>query len=415
MYKYLSFLGLVLLLSCSSARLNKAIKNSRLDQIHTGIMIEDLNTGKVLYAKNENQFFMPASNMKLLTFLLANRHLKDKTPAFIYQEKNDSLFFWGAGDPSFLHPNFNNQKLIEFLKSSKKELIYAEEKALPPLGMGWAWDDYTDYYSAEISSLPMYGNVVSFTKDQENWTVAPGFFRNSTYFTEEIRPVRDRNENRFFINKKLKSYQSPFLTSPELVTHMLVGLVNKTINYEQRAIPNDAQMIFETPLDSLLRPLMYHSDNMIAEQLLVQMGSQLKISQNPSDVIQSLQTGSKESFLKEIKWVDGSGLSRYNLMRPKDLSGILKAIYAEMPANRWQALLPQAGKSGTLKNITINNSDLKIWAKSGSFANTYNLSGLAKTPKGKCLAFSFMTNLANQSVSESKSQIVQFLNQLASF
>ncbi len=412
MYKFLVFFSVVLFFSCSRDPLKTAVVESGLDHLHSGILIEDLHSGKVLFEKNAEQYFMPASNLKLVTFLVANRYLKEKTPAFIYQESADSLFFWGAGDPSFLHPSFKNQALVNFLQSKNQVLVFSEEQALKPLGDGWAWDDYTDYYSAEISSLPMYGNVVGFTKENDQWLVSPGYFRNLTYYTDENRSVRDRNENRFYVQQKMKSFQSPFITSPELVTQMLVGSVKKTINYEQRYIPNNAQIVYETPLDSLLKPLMYYSDNFIAEQLLVQMGTQMKRSQKVQQVIADIQKDAKESFIKDIKWVDGSGLSRYNLMRPKDLVGVLKAIFSEFSEERWKALLPKAGNSGTLKNIQMNNAQLQIWAKSGSFSNTYNLSGFARTPKGRWVAFSVLTNLSNQSVSDSKKQVVAFLNQL---
>ncbi|MEY4384258.1 MAG: hypothetical protein RI995_1800 [Bacteroidota bacterium] len=404
---------LLTLASCTRMQLNKAVVASGLDEIHAGIQIEELGSRKVIFSKNAEHFFMPASNMKLLTFLVANRYLKEKTPAFAYQETADSLFFWGTGDASFLHPDFKNNRLVEFLKSKDKPLVFAEEQALKPLGEGWAWDDYSDYYSAEISTLPMYGNVVSFSKDKENWLVSPGFFKNLTYYTDEKRPVRDHNENRFYINPKMKSFQSPYITSPELSTQMLAGLAKKSISFEQRVMPNRAEIVLETPLDSLLKPLMYHSDNMIAEQLLVQIGSVMRRSQKIDSVITTIQRDSDDSFIKQIKWVDGSGLSRYNLMRPVDLVGILHAIHQEVPENRWMSLLPQAGKTGTLRNIQLINSELLVWAKSGSFANTYNLSGFARTPKGKWLAFSILSNLANQSVAASKAQVVQFLNQLS--
>jgi D-alanyl-D-alanine carboxypeptidase/D-alanyl-D-alanine-endopeptidase (penicillin-binding protein 4) len=139
----------------------------------------------------------------------------------------------------------------------------------------------------------------------------------------------------------------------------------------------------------------------------------MRRSQKIDSVITTIQRDSDDSFIKQIKWVDGSGLSRYNLMRPVDLVGILHAIHQEVPENRWMSLLPQAGKTGTLRNIQLKNSELLVWAKSGSFANTCNLSGFARTPKGKWLAFSILSNLANQSVAASKAQVVQFLNQLS--
>jgi len=415
MYKFLIIVVSVLFFSCTRVQFQKAVRQSGLNQMYSGILVEDLETGKVLFEKNASHYFMPASNLKLLTFLVANRYLKEKTPAFVYQENADTLFFWGAGDPSFLHPKFSNQQLLDFLFAKNQVLVYCEEQALKPLGNGWSWDDFPASYSAEISTLPMYGNLVSGTKNENSWIVSPTIFSNSIVYAEGNRLLRDRNENRFYLKPQMKSFQIPFLTSTSLTTALLTDLVKRPINFETRKIPSNTSMVNFTPLDSLLKPMMYYSDNMIAEQLLVQVGTERKLSQQIEEVISFIQKESNESFIKDIKWVDGSGLSRYNLMRPKDLVGVLKSIYLEIPAQRWQVLLPEAGKTGTLQNVSLSHQNLSIWAKSGSFSNTYNLAGFAKTPKGKWLAFSVMTNLANQSVSKSRAEIVQFLNQLSAF
>ena len=412
------FIAVLFSITTASAQTPQAalLASPALKGAHVGIAVYNESTQQWVDKYQSDHYFTPASNTKIQSCYLGMKYLTDSISGWQFAENKDSLFLMPLGDPSFLHPDFSYQPVADLIKTTKKRIVLClpnEPDNFASFGRGWAWDDYPDYYSAEVSTLPMYGNLVSFTKDKENWIVSPGFFRNSTYYTEENRIVRDRNENRFYINPKMRSFNSPFITSPELTTQMLVGLVKKTINYEQKYIPNNAEIVLSTPLDSLLKPLMHHSDNMIAEQLLVQIGTSMKRSQKVDAVISTIQKDADESFIKDIKWVDGSGLSRYNLMRPQDLVGILKAIHKEFSEDRWKALLPQAGKTGTLKNIEIKNPELLIYAKSGSFANTYNLSGFARTPKGKWLAFSVMSNLANQSVSDSKKQIVEFLNQLS--
>ena len=63
--KNLACLFLLALASCQSSHLQIAFNESSLAQRASGVMIKDLSTGKVLFEKNADQYFMPASNMKL--------------------------------------------------------------------------------------------------------------------------------------------------------------------------------------------------------------------------------------------------------------------------------------------------------------------------------------------------------------
>ena len=195
--KNLAFLFMLALAGCQSSHLQIAFNESSLAQRASGVMIKDLGTGKVLFEQNANQYFMPASNVKLLTFLQANRILGNQIPSFKYRETKDTLFFWGTGDISNLHPTLKNTALRDFLAASTKVLVYgAPIQPLPILGSGWAWNDYNDYYSAEISDMPLYGNVVHFSADRKRWAILPDAFSSvsRTGTTLEVRRNRLKNE-----------------------------------------------------------------------------------------------------------------------------------------------------------------------------------------------------------------------------
>jgi D-alanyl-D-alanine carboxypeptidase/D-alanyl-D-alanine-endopeptidase (penicillin-binding protein 4) len=81
----------------------------------------------------------------------------------------------------------------------------------------------------------------------------------------------------------------------------------------------------------------------------------------------------------------------------------------EVAPERLHALLPEANKTGTMRNVQDINPGVRIWAKSGSFGNTYDLSGYYQTKDGKTLAFSVLSNLGNTSVREIKRSVVEFL------
>ena len=117
-------------------------------------------------------------------------------------------------------------------------------------------------------------------------------------------------------------------------------------------------------------------------------------------------------MLKPIKWVDGSGLSRYNLMRPQDIVSVLLKLKAELNEARLFKLLPESGRSGTIRKMAPDTSESRFYAKSGSFGNTYNLAGYYRNAQGKLFVFSIMGNLGNRSITAMKQDVMILLNAL---
>jgi len=410
--KNLAFLFLLALASCQSSHLQIAFNESSLSQRASGVMIKDLATGKVLFEQNADHYFMPASNTKLLTFLQANRILGNQIPSFKYRETKDTLFFWGTGDISNLHPTLKNTTLRDFLAASSKVLVYgAPLKPLFPQGTGWAVDDYNDYYSAEISDMPLYGNVVNFSASQRRWAIMPDAFEAvaKTGTTLEVR--RNRLKNDFTLpelkTEKYAAQDVPFITSPDMTTFLLTDTLHKSVETMPLAVHPDARIFYAGKIDSLYVSLLHQSDNAVAEQLLVMIAAEK--GWDPAQVIENLKKEPGNEFLKDIRWVDGSGLSRYNLFRPKDFINILEFLAKEVAPDRLHALLPEASKTGTMRNVQDLNDGVRIWAKSGSFGNTYDLSGYYLTKEGKTLAFSVLSNLGNTSVKEIKQSVLEFL------
>ena len=405
------------LVSCTQVHCSKTFQKSPLAKQSRGLLIQELNTGKVVFSHKADQFFMPASNAKLATFLMAHSFLGDSIPSFAYLEKRDTLFFWGTGDPTQLNLSFKNTSLIDYLSKSTKVLVYcAPQKEIPPLGSGWSWDDYNDSYSAEISPLPLYGNLVGFSVINQQWEIAPRFFESALSGTHSFNYVlRDRLKNEFTLpvsKSEWKVQQVPFVTSASLTAKLLADTLKKNVLVQKKAMDPLAKIQYTGLLDSLYVPMLHESDNMIAEHLLLLIGAKNHWPGGAQDIISRLKKESNLEFLKAVRWVDGSGLSRYNLFRPMDFIEILRALHQSLGMDKLQFLLPQTGKTGTLKSVKLKSDDHVIWAKSGSFSNTYDLSGFFQNSKGKTYVFSIMTNLANHPVAESKRDVINFLENL---
>ncbi|QNK62817.1 D-alanyl-D-alanine carboxypeptidase [Pedobacter sp. PAMC26386] len=104
------FLGVLILCffeSCSvrqqlAKNVAHFIKGSMVLNDHlVGFSLSDLDKQGVIYEKDADKYFIPASNAKLYTFYAGLKMLQDSIPALRYIEQGDSLIFWGTGDPSF--------------------------------------------------------------------------------------------------------------------------------------------------------------------------------------------------------------------------------------------------------------------------------------------------------------------------
>jgi D-alanyl-D-alanine carboxypeptidase/D-alanyl-D-alanine-endopeptidase (penicillin-binding protein 4) len=144
--------------------------------------------------------------------------------------------------------------------------------------------------------------------------------------------------------------------------------------------------------DTLYRYFLQESDNFIGEQLLILCSDKQFGFLDPDKFI----TFAKDSLLADLPqkpvWVDGSGLSRYNLFSPNDMIFILKKLLTMIPQERLFSLLPAGGVSGTISESYKGLGKPFVFAKTGSLANNHCLSGYLVTNSGKVLVFSFMNN-----------------------
>ena len=133
------------------------------------------------------------------------------------------------------------------------------------------------------------------------------------------------------------------------------------------------------------------SDNFIAEQLMLQVGKEVANSYSVETAIKYSLTNYLQDLPQEPRWVDGSGLSRYNLFTPNDMVYLLEKMYKEIPLQKLLDYFPVGGETGTLKSWYANDKPF-VYAKSGTLSNNYSLSGYLVTKKGKILIFSYMNN-----------------------
>lgn len=423
-HRFLIFASIILCWSCSPISKKALDKTFRTTdekfQDHVGFALYDLEKKKSVYTYNADRYFTPASNTKIFTLFSCLSLLGDSIPALKYVEKQDSLIFWGTGDPSFFYREvYNNDRVYSFLKQSALPLYFSDDNfETTNFGSGWAWDDYNDYYSAERSPFPIYGNIMSLEASGKKVSVQPPYLKNYVKLgasSSKAKVIRRLESNEFtfhpgYVQKKFKA-DVPFKVDPELTTNLLSDTLKKIVRYVQTPISKSARTVYSLPVDSVYRVMMQESDNFLAEQLLLICSQVVSDTLQPEIAIRYIKKNFLHDLADEPSWVDGSGLSRYNLFTPRSIVQLWEKIYDRLPRERLFALLATGGKSGTIKNW-YNGDPPYIFGKTGSLSNNHCLSGYLVTKKGKTLIFSFMNNNFTASISDVRRDMEKILRSI---
>jgi serine-type D-Ala-D-Ala carboxypeptidase/endopeptidase (penicillin-binding protein 4) len=268
------------------------ISDSSLANAHTGISIYDPFADKYWYNYQGDKYFIPASNIKIVTCYAAMKWLGDSLASVSYSENDTAVFINPAGDPTILHPGFKKQPVVEFLQKVKKKIYISDKNwESKTFGAGWSWDDYNDSYMPERSALPLYGNVIKwiqtqtlekpdgvheqyvpsvFSEPEVNWDVNFNTdSKDSLFFVQRSIAV-----NSYIITEgkeKYKEQNVPFVTNGlQSALGLLKDTVGKEISITLKPFFQTTPIIIHSQsTDSLLKPMMHNSDNFFAEQSLL--------------------------------------------------------------------------------------------------------------------------------------------------
>jgi len=318
--------------------------------------------GQILAAHNLHEMFIPASIVKIATSLAALQILgpqyRFETYLFIDAKKN--LYIKGFGDPFLISEE------VAIIVRELKELgcqrindIYLDDTAfnLTMLADGSGLSD--NPYDAQNSSLAVNFNTVNIRKDQsgnvhsaeEQTPILPLM----TELAEDLEPGIHR------INI------SQISTENNERIHRYVGELFRAFQHKenipgkgiiaQRKTPDNLSPYYSHKsskgLEDIIAPLMLYSNNFIANQLFLAVGTaQYGYPATWEKSIKAVADTLKNEFNlseSEIKIIEGSGLSRKNSVTPHAMIQLLDSF------KQYGTLLPQDGgrlvKSGTLKGV----------------------------------------------------------------
>ncbi len=395
--------------------------NNDFASAHLGVAVFDPSTNKFLYTYQAEKYYTPASNTKLFSLYAGLKYLGDSLVAARYKIEDDVLILQSTGDPTFLHPDFKNQPLLKFLQQDKFQKISINTAfASRPLGSGWAWSDYTEPYMAERDPFPIYGNVLTVIAEGDSLQTIPPILKPVVIGTPTKHQPWDITRNlggHFYTieNGKGTSAKEKTITMAmergTFAARYLADTLHKEVTSEVTPLSKGESIaIHSQPVDSFYKIMMHRSDNFFAEQTLQMVSFEKLGLMSDNKIIDTLLKTDLKELPQKPKWVDGSGLSRYNLFSPKDFVWLLNKSQNEFGLQRMKVILPGADE-GTLAG-RFKGYDQHIYAKTGTLSNNVALSGYLKTRHNKTLLFSVLVNNHQAAATAIRGQIERFLTSI---
>jgi len=417
---------------------------------HWGVLIQSLESGEYFYKRNENKLFMPASNLKLFTSSAGLVLLGDdyKFTTNIYKRGRiegstlvGDLVVQGRGDPT-LSGRFNDNNIVKVFSDWADSLsslgidevtgnIIGDDNEFDDrgLGEGWAWDYESDWYAAQSSALSFNDNCIDLvvTADKQTGMAKVDINPNTNYAVivnkvsvvkkdsvTSIDVYRERGTNVVTIygtirhSDSVKTYVT--VNNPTQYTMVVLKQVLESKGIVVGGFPLDVDDLsapieynklsklfthFSTHLTDVIKIINKNSQNFFAEQLLKTIGLEIENFGSVENGITACNSVFQEMGINPENQiiVDGSGLSRLNLVTSKQIVSLLNFMYLNKYYLPFYNSLPIAGVDGTLANrMKGTKAENNVRAKTGFIGSARSLSGYVNTADNEPVAFSMIAN-----------------------
>lgn len=434
-------LAMAFTVSASSAEsLHKTLSALGVNKSAVAIYIKDVKSGNVVFSMNEKAPMLPASTLKIITSSAAVDTLGAdyKYETKLYKSTNNDLYLKLSGDP--LLESSDLDKLIESAnsKSIVPKTFYVDDSAFDKTewGEGWQWDDSLNPLMPKFSSYNINKNLlkVEVTPTSQGasakLTVKPfyplTFMNLVTTDTTTPTSVSIDSDNTIAPNMlnifgTVSKLTNVILPVPNARMNFILRLENsinsKKMEYygaiKNAKLPDKNVYLvdeIEHPIEDMLPLILRNSNNFVAETLFKSAGAKWVNSQGSiKNSLGMLSAYFDKNGLNsdDIKIVDGSGVSKNNIMTAEFMGEFLEYKSKTEDFECFKELLPTAGE-GTLKNRMLYFKD-NLRAKTGTLADTSAIAGYITSRKGKLYAFDIMINDAKTSPADKKNIEEQIL------
>ncbi|NOX33370.1 MAG: D-alanyl-D-alanine carboxypeptidase [Deltaproteobacteria bacterium] len=324
------------------------------ESLNTGIVLAD-NHGNILYGKNIDKPFIPASILKILTSLAAIRIFGENyhfPTEYFWDKTSKNLYIKGFGDPLLISEIIEqlcykiNLKTRQIHNIILDQTYFSNRISVPGKG------NSLNPYDAPVGALCANFNTIIFkwSQTEDKFVSAEPQTPLFAVFLEDIKKS-NLKQGRIILTKQ-QSRLFPGL----LIRHFLKKnntMVTGSVLQGVFDIKEGKRCSFLSPFEikEVVQKLLKYSNNFIANQLLLTIGARTYGAPATLEKgVRALKLFSRQYIkLDHLNIFEGSGLSRENLISPDQM---LKILLAFMP---YHSLLKRQDndyyKTGTLSGV----------------------------------------------------------------
>ncbi len=406
-----------------------------------GLMVQSMKNHQTLYARRSTFLFTPASVQKLFTAAAALSYLKPSyrfttqvltTGSVVGGVLKGNVYIKFTGDPELKAKDVS--QLLSKLKNQGIRTIdgrvYIDNTDYNhvPYPPGWIWDDLSYSFAAPLDTIIINRN--KFTLHfypaktlgahpilKADLPMGVAHFANHMITTSTYRKkcplvIYSDDLNNYTLGGCLtqrykKQRRTLAIRDVLKFTKALVKqqLQKNGIAYGRRVAvkkaPREASVIavhYSPVLKKILKEMLKDSDNLTTNSLFKKLGETYFRSagtwQNSLRALEKILAPLTGVNFKQNLMADGAGLSRYNLVSPKQLSQLLYYIFhSSIVSGPLIHSLPIAGKDGTLAwRLLEFGRGARIRAKTGSMTGVTSLAGFVRSKHNGNVSFVIMIN-----------------------
>ena len=405
------------------------------------LKVVDLASGKTLYDRGGDRLQVPASNLKIYTSACAldafgpDHRFKTIVRAdgpIVEGVLHGNLRLIGGGDAMLTSGDLEKlaKRVVKELgvRRIAGKVVVDNARYAPELkGPGWMWDDEPSYYNMSVTPLMVDFNVltVKLTPDDDGFVCAkldpPSEYpklvsvdaasaANDALVTR--RPFREEIEYRGDLKLDVPQNVPMTMHDPgpwaaglfkqmladEGVSLGISDAATESTNVDAGSpvveIVHEGQTLAET-----LKHFNHVSENAVGEVLLheiaIARGTKQPTWDQAAKLVSEWLTAKAKLESGSFRLVDGSGLSRYNLISADSATRLLtylhasddfKPFFESLPTS--EVKLDEAERAGASDKST----EPPVSAKGGSMSSVSTVSGYIRTLDGRLLAFSLLAN-----------------------